>query len=97
MIHSLEGLEDIGGGQRRENEGLDGAREDAECHDGQRDHEGHEEGEHRHRQLICQDIAEEPEAQAERLRKVLEDVDGQQDRGGLHIAGKVAEALLEEA
>mmetsp|Transcript_14790 Transcript_14790/g.30929 ORF Transcript_14790/g.30929 Transcript_14790/m.30929 type:complete len:319 (+) Transcript_14790:121-1077(+) len=94
---SLNSLGDVCRGQGREDESLDGAGENAECHDGQRDDEGNQEGEHCDRELIREHISEEPKAQAQRLGEVLEDVDGQQDRGGLHIPCEVAEALLHQS
>ena len=95
--YSLKSFLDVGRGQGREDQRLDGSCKETQAHDGQGDDEGHQEAQHAHGQLISHDVSEQSEAQGQRLGEVLEDVDGQEDRRWLHVAGEVAETLLGQA
>ena len=95
--YSLKSFLDVGRGQGREDQRLDGSCKETQAHDGQGDDEGHQEAQHAHGQLISHDVSEQSEAQGQRLGEVLEDVDGQEDRRWLHVAGEVSQAFLREA
>eukprot|EP00421_Protoceratium_reticulatum_P005331 CAMPEP_0168371312 /NCGR_PEP_ID=MMETSP0228-20121227/7707_1 /TAXON_ID=133427 /ORGANISM="Protoceratium reticulatum, Strain CCCM 535 (=CCMP 1889)" /LENGTH=82 /DNA_ID=CAMNT_0008384197 /DNA_START=15 /DNA_END=260 /DNA_ORIENTATION=- len=65
---SLACLRDVRRCKGREDQSLDRARKHAEGHDGQGDDKWHQERQHCDGELVRQDVAEEPEAQAQGLR-----------------------------